>query len=1180
MTQTHDSARKPDSARTRDTGRPRAAAPPRSRPSRASLDLADRYRPSSGPVLLSGVQAMVRALTEQHARDARAGVRTATFVSGYQGSPLAGVDRLIESLPDVTGPNDIRLVPGLNEELAATAVWGSQLDVPGTATHDGVVGAWYGKGPGLDRSGDAMRHGAMYGANPHGGVLVYVGDDPASKSSTVPAASERSLAALDMPVFFPRNATEMIEFSLYGVALSRASGCWSAIKVVADVADGLSTLTRDFADLAITVPEIEWEGTPWRYRQRRLAAPPDSVLAEADLTGPRWKMVEAFAAANPIDTLEVDPPHAWLGIVAPGTAYDAVRQALADFGLDEDALRAAGIRILRVGMPFPLCGSRLRELAHGVETVLVVEEKASFVESQLKDILFAEPGRPVVVGKNDADGRPLVPRSGELTAERLAGPLRRILSPRVALAPAAPPRLELTVLPSPRTAHFCSGCPHNRSTVVPDGSIAAGGIGCHTMVTMADRPESAVVGLTQMGGEGAQWIGQSPFTDTGHIFQNLGDGTYFHSGQLAVQACVAAGVNVTYKILYNSAVAMTGAQDPEGALTVPELTHKLAADGVRRIIVCADEPERHRDADLADGVVVWHRDRLDEAQRLLRDVDGVTALVYDQHCAAEARRKRKRGTMPRKRTRVVINEAVCEGCGDCGAKSNCLSVQPVSTEFGRKTRIDQSTCNTDYSCLDGDCPSFVTVTEPETPPQHAHPQPPPVPDPATPDVRGTYNLFLAGVGGTGIVTVNQILGIAALRAGFDVTGLDQTGLSQKAGPVTSHLELAAPRPGGGTGTNRVGTRAADGILAFDALTAADSRFVDVGDASRTVTVASTSVTPTGSMVRDPAVTHPEVSELLARLDARARRVVHLDSLAAAQHLFGDTAPANMLVVGAAYQAGVLPIPADRIEEAIELNGVRVAANLAAFRWGRVSVARADEFARATTPPEAPARTMPSLPDTLWSRVHAPGDLVPLVQRRAADLVRHSGSRVASHYLDVVAITWNREQAADGSGALTGAVARGLHKLTAYKDEYEVAALLTDPAFLASLDTEVPGATAPTFMLHPPTLRTLGRSRKIGFGPRSHTVLRALAKGKALRGTRLDPFAHTGIRKLERALIAHYEAMIDDLTRDLTSVNYDRVVAAADAADIVRGYEDVKLRSVERYRARLAELGIATESLDV
>ncbi|BCI55108.1 pyruvate ferredoxin/flavodoxin oxidoreductase [Mycolicibacterium litorale] len=1141
-------------------------------------DLDSRYRASSGPVLMTGVQAIARQMVEQHERDRRAGQRVATFVSGYPGSPLAGLDRLLGGLTEITAQHDIRLVHGMNEELAATAVWGSQLELPkGRRTHDGVVGVWYGKGPGLDRASDALRHAAMYGAHPTGGALVYVGDDPAAKSSSLPAASERTLAALSMPIFFPRNAEEVIAFGLYGVSLSRASGCWPAIKLVADVADGLWTLDRDFAEFHIAVPSIEWDARPWTYRQRILAAPPDSLLAEADLYGPRWTMVEAFNAANPIDVIEIDPPQAWLGIVAVGTAYDAVRQTLTDLGLSEADLRSAGVRILRVGMPYPLGAEKVRTLADGVETVLVVEDKTAFVESQLKDILYGTNSSPVVLGKRDADGQPLIPADGELTADRLATPLWKVLSGRLQMRAPRPPALSLSVLPARRTAYFCSGCPHNRSTAVPAGSLAGGGIGCHTLVTMSSRTDSQVTGLTQMGGEGAQWIGQAPYTDVEHIFQNVGDGTFFHSGQLAVQANIAAGTNITYKLLYNSAVAMTGAQDPEAALSVPALTHKLAAEGVTKIIVCAEDPGRHRRASFADGVEIWHRDRLDEAQRLLRDVKGVTVLIYDQQRAAEARRKRKRGTLPVRRTRVVINEAVCEGCGDCGVKSNCLSVQPVETEFGRKTRIDQTSCNTDYSCLDGQCPSFVTVEVPEAAPHSATalPVPPPVAEPDVRAVDHTYNVFLAGVGGTGIVTVNQVLGVAALRAGLHVDGLDQTGLSQKAGPVTSHLRLSNER---GQSANRISSGAADCILAFDLLTAADARNVLYGNAEHTVTIASTSRTATGDMVYDSSVTFPAEAGLLDRLGSRARQVIAFDALAAAQALFGSTAAANFLLVGAAYQTGALPIPAQAIDEAIAVNGVAVRANQAAFRWGRVAVASPEAFHEASSATERHNRSDTSVPHHLLTSSPITGSTREILDRRAAQLIAYQGDRVASHYISVVEEVWRRERTVTDRTDFSSAVATNLHKLMAYKDEYEVARMLTDPAFTTAVRAEVPGGANLTYMLHPPTLKALGRTKKIGFGPRSHAALRLLAKGRFLRGTPFDVFGYAHVRRLERALVAHYETVVRDLCSTLTRDSLDAAVQVASAPEVVRGYEDVKLRNVQTYIARLNSLGIDTTSL--
>ena len=756
------------------------------------FELASRYRAGAGPVLLTGVQAIARMLVEQHAADAAAGLRTASFVSGYQGSPLGGLDQTLAKARELKENAGLTLVPGVNEELAATAIWGSQVEVPGHGrTVDGAIGVWYGKGPGVDRAGDPFRHGNMCGAHRHGGVLVLAGDDPSCKSSTIPCISERTLAGYGLPVLYPGTAEEIVRLGRYGVAMSRASGMWVGMKITADVADGIFTVDGSCGDVEITVPPLEWEGQPWEYRQYPMLVPPGSLEAEAQMYGPRWAMVRAFLAANPINVVEVDTQDAWLGIVAGGKAFTDVRQALRDLGLDDDGLRRAGIRLLRLGMIHPLERDLLRDFATGLSTVLVVEEKSAFVESAVRDVLYGLPSAPAVIGSASSDGRPLVPVAGELTAGALVGPLRRVLDGRVDVTPERrePPKLDL--LPVGRTPYFCSGCPHNRSTVMPEGAVAGGGIGCHAMVALTHRPSSEVTSITQMGGEGAQWIGQAPFTDATHMYQNMGDGTFAHSGQLAVQACVAAGVSITYKLLYNRAVAMTGGQDAEGGLEVPEISAKLLAEGVKKIIVCADEPSRYRDlSPLPAGVDLWHRDRFDEAQAALASVDGVSVLVYDQRCAAESRRLRKRGAIPVRANRVIINEAVCEGCGDCGVKSNCLSVQPVDTEFGRKTRIDQTSCNTDYSCLDGDCPSFVTL---ELPPDATLARPERREPPAVPDVeRPTAgDVFLAGIGGTGIVTVNQVLGSAAVRDGLAVHGVDQTGLSQKAGPVTSHLRIAA-----------------------------------------------------------------------------------------------------------------------------------------------------------------------------------------------------------------------------------------------------------------------------------------------------------------------------------------------------------------------------------------------------
>jgi indolepyruvate ferredoxin oxidoreductase len=1166
---------------------------PASEPS-ATYDLADRFRVGAPPALLTGVQAIARLLVEHRALDRRRGLRTASFVSGYQGSPLGGLDKMLGDMRDVLDANDIRFVPGLNEELAATAVWGSQIDLPAAnATHDGVTGFWYGKGPGVDRATDALRHANMYGVNRRGGAVLLVGDDPASKSSTVPAVSERSLAALGIPVLFPRNSTEVVTLGLHAIDMSRATGCVVALKIVADVADGAWVVDSADLDIAPVFPTIDWNGQPYAYTQSPIVLRPAMIVgAEAELVGPRTALVHEYSARNGLNVTEVDAPGARIGLVASGSCFDSLRQALTDLGVTDEALVAAGVRLVRMGMMSPVEPEAIHRLAEGLEEILVVEDKTSFMEMQIRDILYGTEHAPRIIGKKDAAGQLLVPADGELTAGRLLAPLRHALGDRLTFAPPQRPRTVLPLLSASRSAYFCSGCPHNRSTVLPEGSMGGGGIGCHVMVTISDRAESAVTGVTQMGGEGAQWIGQSWFTDADHIFQNVGDGTFFHSAQLALQACIAAGVNITYKVLYNDVVAMTGAQDAEGALGVPALTHKLHTEGVKKIIVCADEPERHRKRDLAPGTLLWDRDRLDEAQRLLRDVPGVTVLIYDQHCAADARRQRKRGTLPTRTKRVVINEAVCEGCGDCGAKSNCLSVQPVDTEYGRKTRIEQTSCNTDYSCLDGDCPSFVTVeTEPRSrrttrkaakaakaagagtsaksgkgKGRKAYPAPPAVaPSSAEDRVGTTQNVYLVGIGGTGIVTVNQVLATAALRAGYAVESLDQTGMSQKAGPVTGHLRFAA---GDLEPANRLTPGSADCFLGFDLLALAEDRNLAFGNAAMTRTVVSTSRTATGAMVEDPTVLHPDESGLLERVRTASLDLFDFDALEAADRIFGNTVAANFLLVGAAHQTGALRLPAAAIEEAIAINGTAVAANVAAFRWGRVAVADPAAFRAAN---ERPATVRERHVPASVAAAGLEGEVLRLVEQRAADLVDYQDEKLADAYVAAVVEVVAAERGVTTETRLGEAFARHLFKLTAYKDEYEVARLLTDPAFLAETGGAFPAGTI-SFQLHPPVLKAMGRKKKIAFGPRSHGSLRALARMKRLRGTAADPFGRAHVRRVERTLRDHYRDLVAGLARDLTVEDYDRAVAIAELPDVVRGYEGVKLRNVEAYVASLTALG--------
>jgi indolepyruvate ferredoxin oxidoreductase len=911
---------------------------------------------------------------------------------------------------------------------------------------------------------------------------------------------------------------------------------------------------------------------------------PYNLLLEQELIDGRLEAARRFAAANDINRIEVNPAGATLGIVASGKTYYDVREALGKLGFDEAELQRVGVRILRLGMIYPLEPDIVRRFARGLEEIVVVEEKRPWLEVLIRDALYSGAERPRVVGKQDEAGRPFVPGFGELDADLVGALLLERLKHRLApdqfercrervAAASVAVAVEALGPTAQRLAYFCSGCPHNRSTVVPEGSLAAVGIGCHGMAVTMER---STAGFTQMGGEGAQWVGAAPFTGTPHLFQNLGDGTFFHSGSLAVRQAIAANTNITFKILYNGAVAMTGGQHVDGGIPVPELTRELAAEGVRKIIVLTDEMERYRASSLADGALLWPRERLDEAQRQLRDTPGVTALIYDQHCAADLRRQRKRGLAPERPERVLVNERICEGCGDCGVKSNCLSVQPVETEFGRKTQIHQSSCNTDYSCLEGDCPSFVTV----------------IPDPAARATRnrpalslgadwpeppakpaGPTNLYLMGIGGTGVVTVNQILGIAAVLEGKSIRALDQTGLSQKGGAVVSHLKIfAGPTPA----ANKIGIGEADAYLGFDVLTAADAKHLARARPDRTVAVISSSHIPTGLMVRNPAVEFPADSALHRRIDAatRAKANLYFDAEGLAEHLFGSHLPSNLIVVGAAYQLGLVPLAAGSIERAIELNGAAAATNVQAFRAGRRLVAEPGWLSTLTVTRDGEVPLPPTLDpaaEAIVASIGATGELARLIRIRVPDLIGYQNAAYAARYADLVARAHRAERGLGDRTEFSQAVARYWYKLLAYKDEYEVARLALDPGFHEGAARAF-GATARLrYRFHPPILRSLGLERKLSLGRWFEAPLRLLRRLKGLRGTRLDPFGYHPIRRLERELIAEYRALIEAEIAALSPGTYDRAVRLARLPDLIRGYESVKLANVARYRSAIADL---------
>src|SRR4051794_27442311 len=953
--------------------------------SRPHTTLKDKYALEQGTIFLSGIQALVRVLLDQHRADVRAGLKTATFVSGYQGSPLGGFDKEVMRLGDLGTEHAIEFVPGLNEELAATAVYGSQLvqNLP-RPRQDGVLGIWYGKNPGLDRAMDALRHANFAGTNPNGGALALVGDDPSCKSSTLPSAAEATLAALHMPTFYPGNLQEVLDLGAHAIACSRASGLWSALKIVTNVADAAGTAQVWPERVAPLLPPQA--GT---HRPNGNLLAPASMELERSLFEVRLEIARRYGALNQLNPISLPTRDARIGLVAAGKAYYELMQALRDLGLRQADLEHAGVRLMKVGMLYPHDRDAFREFARGLEEIVVVEEKLPYLETALRDALYGGPDQPLIVGKRDEGGAELLSPLSELDADAIALAVARRLhvdgmEARVEAIEARQASTKRAPLPLARTPYFCSGCPHNTSTANPDDTLLGVGIGCHTMVLLAPEGKGTITGITQMGGEGAQFVGMQAFTGAEHFVQNLGDGTFHHSGSLAIRFAAAAGANVTYKLLYNDTVAMTGGQDVLGQLKIPELTRWLALEGVKRVIVTTDDVKKYKRVKLDPIAEVRHRDELREAQAELARVAGVTVLIHDQGCAAEKRRLRKRGKIADPPQRVTINERVCEGCGDCGEKSSCLSVLPVETEFGRKTQIHQASCNKDYSCAKGDCPSFVEVVPGRKAKKVAPAPPADLPEPELRVSRHDFTVRMPGIGGTGVVTVSQILQMAALLDGKHSYGLDQTGLAQKGGPVISDVRISRSPI---EGSNKASAGRADLLLGLDLLGAASPKNLVVADPERTVAVINTAAVPTAAMVTDTGVRFPALERNLAsiRRSTRADEIVLLDAQALAEALFGDHMPTNLLLLGAAYQHGCLPVSSDAIEHAIRLNGAAVEKSLAAFAWGRASVARL-ELVEALLHPAEPEAELDFAAAEIVEATGATGELRRLLEIRVTDLV--------------------------------------------------------------------------------------------------------------------------------------------------------------------------------------------------
>ncbi len=1130
--------------------------------------LDDKYRAESGAAYMSGIQALVRLPIEQMLRDRRRGLDTGCFISGYPGSPLGGYDSALLQAKKHLAPHNIHFSPGVNEDLALTAVMGSQLfeKLPDPAV-DGAVGIWFGKGPGVDRSGDALRHASFAGTGRNCGALALAGDDHVSKSSTIPHQSELSFYNYSIPVLAPANTQEALDYGLYGIEMSRFSGAWTGLKLATDLCDGGGIVEFSPERCPVVIPELSIDGALYAKTTATMLVVPYSLGLEADVHRRRLEAARHFARENGLNRITVKHNGDRLGIVACGKSYADLMSALRALRLGEEDLAREGIRILKMGMVFPLEPRIVDEFVDGLETVLVVEEKRSFLEFQLRELLFNRSRRPAVCGKTDAAGAPLLPSTGELDADRIALVLGRFVrrTPGVEREIEKIAAIEERFARDPRVRgarapSYCSGCPHNRSTLLLEGQIAGGGIGCHGMAGLMREVDRGIEYIFHMGGEGAAWIGAAPFSGKKHIFQNLGDGTYFHSGRMAIQAAVAAGVNITYKILYNDAVAMTGGQTAAGGLPIPAVTRELEAQGIRKIVLVSDDTEKYGDRSmLARSVEVREREELEDVLAELERIEGVSVMIYDQMCAAEKRRRRNRGVLPKPARRIMINERVCEGCGDCVKHANCVSLLPVETDFGPKTRIHQSSCNADYTCTWGDCPSFVSVMIEEGSGLKRRPLPelPAVetPEPAAKVAAGGgYRILMPGVGGAGVVTANAMLATAALLDGRHAVTLDQTGVAQKGGAVVAHLTIS-DRPI--ESSQRINAASLDLLLGFDLVGAAYSQNLKCCSPERTVAVVNSKEILTGEAIRKGLTVLSSDGGYVRAIRCNTRDADNLfvDASTLAETLFGGHVFTNVFLVGAAYQKGLLPLTAAAIEEAIRLNGVAVERNLEAFAWGRKFVDDPSIFERYLRQEEKPASER---------------TLDDLLADRESELTAYQNPAYAAEYRRFV----ERVRAAErrvrpGAEELTRAVAWNLHKLMAYKDEYEVARLLVDPSFQKRIEDTFEKPAQVVFHLHPPLLRSFGVKRKMAFGPWFRPFLRALAGLKVLRGTAFDPFGRLQARREERALIAWYRREVGALVDRLDASTLALAAEIARAPESIRGYEDVKRESAARVREAVA-----------
>lgn len=1130
--------------------------------------LSDRYSLQTGWVPLSGIQGIIRALIEIRRYDIKSGLNTSAFVSGYQGSPLGGLDTELLRAHKSIDSLGIVFHPGLNEELGATSIIGTQLLASNPSSSvDGVTGIWYGKSPGVDRASDAIRHGNLIGASSKGGVLVLAGDDPAAKSSTVPGSSDASLAAMGLPVLFPGNTHDLINLALHGIALSRASGLWSGFKVVTKVADstGIFPVGADFNPI---IPTLDYRGTPYHHIPDAELLGAHLLELEERLLGIRLDIAKEYIYQNKLNPT-TRSSNARLGIVAVGTVYHDLLTALTNLGIaDSD-----DIAIKKMMVTYPLDERDIIEFANGLEEILVIEEKPAFVERQIKEILYGRAQAPIITGKKDDRNNALVPSHGALESDDIAKIVGRRYLSRHQTESIAKYLDKLTKIDSrellqveQRTPFFCSGCPHNTSTRTGDSNIVGAGIGCHTLILLNPRGRGEITGVTQMGGEGAQFIGMAPYLPGKHFIQNMGDGTFHHSGSLAIRAAVAAKIPVTYKILYNDAVAMTGGQRVEGQLTIPEMIESLYLEGVSKVVVTTDNREAYDGVSLPRGTAVFDRGQLDKVQSDLSKINGVSVIIHDQLCAIEKRRRRRQGTLDAPKTLIVINERTCEGCGDCGDKSNCLSVEPVITEFGRKTRINQGSCSSDQTCLQGDCPSFMTI--PNRPKSHKPIALPNV-DLVKPNLkgfRGATNIRLVGIGGTGVVTLAAIIEVACILDGKYSRGLDQTGLSQKAGPVISDIVISSSYEEGSAPLTSGG---ADLILGFDLIGTAAAKNLKVADRDRTIAIVSSSVIPTGRQVTDVKHAKTPDSSAIEMINEFTR--IESNRFIPAQELsdilFLDQIPANVIMFGAAWQLGLIPLSLEAIDSAFKLNGANLKTNQDAFAWGRIAITHPDKISELIDPMSA--RNQPTHKTLTLVKEALPineQSLVETVAIRYEDLIRFQNKKLAKNYLSSVA-TFAKSASSkfDNPTKLIDEFARGLYKFTAYKDEYEVARLHLE--WVASQNY----SESPTILLHPPILRSLGMKNKIKLNKSAAVAMPILARCKVLRGGKLDVFGKTPIRKEEAKLALEYRETITNALDIVSVADYAIFLELVMLYDKVRGYEEIKLANLDRYRARVREI---------